>query len=49
MQNKLFRDAFAASGLDITRDLIPIDVRDMTTEQAVEKVSQALKKLEEAV
>jgi len=48
MQNKLFRDAFTASGLDVTKDLTAIDVRDMTTDQAVEKVSQALKKLEEA-
>jgi heterodisulfide reductase subunit A-like polyferredoxin len=48
MQNKLFRDAFTASGLDVTKDLTAIDVRDMTTDQAVEKVSAALKKLEEA-
>ena len=48
MQMKLFRDAFKESGLDISKDLIPIDVRDMTTDQAVEKVSAALEKLEEA-
>src|SRR5512139_3354756 len=33
MQYKLFRDAFTASGLDVTRDLMPIDVRDMTTDK----------------
>lgn len=47
MQMKLFRDAFKESGLDISKDLIPIDVRDMTTDQAVEKVSAALQKMEE--
>lgn len=47
MQNKLFRDAFQASGLDISKDLVPIDVRDMTTDQAIEKVSAALIKMEE--
>ena len=48
MQNKLFRDTFKESGLDISKDLIPIDVRDMTTDQAVEKVNAALIKLEES-
>ena len=48
MQNKLFRDAFNASGLDVTKDLVAIDVRDMTTDKAVEKVSDALKKMEAA-
>ncbi len=47
MQTKLFRDAFSASGLDVHKDLIPLDVRDMTTEQAVEKVRAALEKMEE--
>jgi heterodisulfide reductase subunit A-like polyferredoxin len=46
MQKKLFRDAFANAGLDINKDLIPLDVRDMTTEEAVAKVEKALEKLE---
>ncbi|ATW23600.1 hypothetical protein [Candidatus Formimonas warabiya] len=46
MQKKLFRDAFSHAGLDIHRDLIPLDVRDMTTEEAVAKVQQALDELE---
>jgi hypothetical protein len=45
----MFRDAFADAGLDITKDLTAIDVRDMTTDQAVEKVSAALEKMEEAI
>ena len=28
MQNKLFRDAFNNSGLDISKDLVPLDVRE---------------------
>ncbi len=48
MQRKMFRDAFAEAGLDINKDLTAIDVRDMTTDQAVEKISEALKKMEES-
>ena len=47
MQRKMFKDAFAEAGLDASKDLISIDVRDMTTDQAVEKVSAALEKMEE--
>jgi len=47
MQRKMFKDAFAEAGLDINKDLIAIDVRDMTTDEAVEKVSAELKKMEE--
>jgi heterodisulfide reductase subunit A-like polyferredoxin len=42
MQTKLFRDAFADAGLDVKTDLVPLDVRDMTLEQAFEKVAKAL-------
>lgn len=44
MQYKLFRDAFEKVGLDVMSDLVPIDVRDLTTEEAVDKVSEELKK-----
>lgn len=42
MQIKLFRDAFAAAGMDIKTDMVPLDIREMTTDEAVEKVSKAL-------
>ena len=42
MQKKLFRDAFEKAGLDINKDLIPLDVRNMTTEKALETVKKAL-------
>jgi len=43
MQFKLFRDAFAAAGMDVKDSLVPLDIREMTTDEAVEKVSNALK------
>jgi heterodisulfide reductase subunit A-like polyferredoxin len=45
MQYKLFRDAFAEAGMDVRKDLVPLDIRDMTTDEAVEKVRQALREL----
>ncbi len=42
MQKKMFRDAFAQAGMDAAADLTPIDIRDMTTDEAVEKVAAAL-------
>jgi len=43
MQKKLFRDAFQKAGLDINKDLIPLDVRNMNLEQALSTVKAALK------
>jgi len=43
MQKKLFRDAFARAGLDVDKDLIPVDVRNMTTEEAVDLVEKTVK------
>ena len=45
MQCKLFKDAFTKAGLDVNRDLISLDVRNMTTQEAFDAVK---KKLEEA-
>lgn len=42
MQRKLFRDAFSKKGMDIETDLIPIDIRDMTTDEAVNKVIEVM-------
>ena len=44
MQYKLFRDAFEKSGMNVKTDLVPIDVRDMTTEEAVDRVTEELEK-----
>ena len=37
---------FKAAGLDINKDLIPLDIRDMTTQAAVDKVQQAIEEME---
>lgn len=42
MQVKLFRDAFEAAGMDVKTDMLPLDIREMTTDEAVDKVSKAL-------
>jgi heterodisulfide reductase subunit A-like polyferredoxin len=46
MQYKLFRDAFKAAGMDVKADLVPLDIREMTTDEAVEKVEKALQAME---
>jgi len=43
MQYKLFRDAFAEQGMDARKDMVPLDIRDMTTGEAVTKVADALR------
>jgi hypothetical protein len=43
MQYKLFRDAFTDNGMDVKNDMVPLDIRDMTTDEAVEKVAVALR------
>ena len=47
MQKKMFRDAFGIAGMDIAADLVPIDIRDMTTDEAVETIESALKEMKE--
>ena len=46
MQRKMFQKAFADAGLDIEKDAVMLDIRDMTTEKAVQKVQSALAQLE---
>lgn len=47
MQFKMFRDAFKKAELDIKKDLIPIDIREMTTDEAVILIEKTLEQLEE--
>ena len=49
MQYKLFRAAFKKAGLDVKTDLIPLDIREITTDEAVNLVKNTLEKLEEDV
>ncbi len=47
MQRKMFKQAFKDAGLDIEKDAVMLDIRDMTNEQAFRVVEQALEKLDE--
>jgi heterodisulfide reductase subunit A-like polyferredoxin len=42
MQYKMFRDAFSAEGMDVKKDMVPLDIRDMSTDDAIAKVAAAL-------
>jgi len=41
MQKKMFRDAFEKSGTDFDRQVVPLDLRSMSTEAAIVKVKNA--------
>ena len=41
MQKKMFRDAFEKSGTDFGRQVVPLDLRSMSTEAAIVKVKDA--------
>ena len=45
MQRKMFKQAFKDASLDIEKDSVMLDIRDMTNEKAIEVVSNALEKL----
>ncbi len=45
MQRKMFKDAFNDAGMDIETDCVKLDIRDMTTEKAFDKVRNALVEL----
>ena len=49
MQKKMFKQAFKDAGLDIEKDAVMLDIRDMTNEQAFKKVEEALEQMEEEV
>jgi heterodisulfide reductase subunit A-like polyferredoxin len=45
MQRKMFRQAFKDEGLDVEKDAVMLDIRDMTNEKAFDVVENALKEL----
>lgn len=45
MQRKMFKQAFKDAGLDVEKDCVMLDIRDMTNEKAFEVVKNALKEL----
>ena len=46
MQKKMFRDAFEKAGVDFDKQVIPLDLRTLSTDQALEKVKQAFSEAE---
>ena len=42
MQRKMFKQAFLDAGLDLEKDAVMLDIRDMTNQQAMKKVAKAL-------
>lgn len=45
MQRKMFKQAFLDAGLDVEKDAVMLDIRDMKNEKAFEIVKNALEKL----
>ena len=45
MQNKLFRDAFAAEGIDVKKDMVPLDIREIDHRRGVREGGRALREM----
>lgn len=45
MQRKMFKQAFKDAGMDLEKDAVMLDIRDMTNEKAFAVVETALKQL----
>ena len=41
MQKKMFRNAFEKKGVDFDKQVIPLDLRNITTEEAISRVKAA--------
>jgi len=41
-QRKLFKEVFTEKGLDINKQLVPLDLRNMSTEDAMKKVAETV-------
>jgi heterodisulfide reductase subunit A-like polyferredoxin len=45
MQRKLFGEIFRTKGLDVDKQLLSLDLRNMETEEAMKKVEEAVNKI----
>lgn len=45
MQKEMFRNAFEKKGIDFDKQVIPLDLRNMSTEEAIRKVKDAFESL----
>ena len=46
MQKKMFRDAFEKAGMEFDKQVIPLDLRTLPTDQAIAKVKEAFAQAE---
>lgn len=49
MQQKMFKETLAEIGVDFARQIVPLDLRNMSTQEAFNKVAEAVEKLKERV
>ncbi|MBC7264459.1 MAG: hypothetical protein H5T64_08910 [Chloroflexi bacterium] len=47
MQRKMFKDVFAEMGGDFDKQVVSLDLRNMSTEDAMKKVAETIEKLTE--
>lgn len=45
MQKKMFKEAFTMKKLDIQKQLVPLDLRNMATDVAMKKVQEAVERV----
>ena len=45
MQRKMFKDAFEAIGGDFDRQVVALDLRNLSTEEAMKKVDETIKQI----
>ncbi|MBC7236179.1 MAG: hypothetical protein H5T69_10070 [Chloroflexi bacterium] len=48
MQRKMFKDALAEIGVDFEQQVTPLDLRNMSTTDAIKKVTEAVEKVAES-
>ena len=48
MQRKMYKDALAEVGVDFETRVIPLDLRNMSTQEAMKRVAEVIEKLQES-
>ena len=48
MQRKMYKEALAEVGVDFDTQVIPLDLRNMPTEEAMRRVAEVIEKLQES-
>lgn len=45
MQRKMYKDALSEVGIDFDKQIVPLDLRNLTTPEAIERVKKAVEKV----